>query len=97
MAPGLGENPIDIATFGDIEVTIRSAGRDRLARKRTRSDAEPGELADPRLGLLRLGFIGADQAFDAFIKTWAGSPTRVELTNASDCVERSGLRERKTS
>jgi len=49
------------------------------------------------LGLLRLSFIATDQAFDGFVKTWSGPPISVELTNASDCVERSGLRERKTS
>jgi len=97
VASGVISESIDLRALKRRKITFRPASRYRLACERTRSNAKPGEFASPRLCLLRLGFISADETFDAFVKAWARSPIRVELTNPSDRVKGSGLRECEAS
>jgi hypothetical protein len=53
MATRLGEDAIAFTMFPSVEVTARPAGRDRLARESTRSDADPAELDDASFRAVR--------------------------------------------
>jgi hypothetical protein len=65
VATRLGKDAITLATFPCVEVTTRTARRDRLGGEWTRSDADPAEFGNASLRFSRFSFIGADQTLDA--------------------------------